>query len=186
MFPQQCRRRGTRLMTHAASPSADARGQRRGQRTRPGVERLEDRLVPSGDVVLQWNETLLDAVRTARTSPPMAARNMAIVQVAIYDAVNSIDGSYAPYLFRTPGPGDARLEAAAAQAGHDTLLALYPAQSALFEQALQASLAAIPDGPAESKGIVVGKAAAAAILAARQNDGSAATVPYTPGTGPGA
>jgi membrane-associated phospholipid phosphatase len=156
-------------------------------RRRPCLEMLEERnlLSVGGDVVIQWNRILLDAIRVDGTAPPPAARNMAIVQLAVFDAVNAIDRAYTPYLFSKPAPPGASPEAAAAVAAHDTLSTLYPAQKATFDAALASSLAAIPDGPAEHKGVVVGKLAARAILAARADDGSGATVTYTPGTGPG-
>jgi membrane-associated phospholipid phosphatase len=157
-------------------------------RSRPAlrVEPLEDRCLPSADVVLAWNETLLNAIRTDKTPPPPASRNMAIVHAAVFDAVNSIDGSYTPYLTDKGGPKGASPEAAAAQAAHDTLVALYPGQQPTFDAALQASLAAVPDGPAENQGVAVGRYAAKKILEAREGDGAGAVLPYTPGTGPGA
>ena len=61
------------------------------------VEPLEDRLLLASDMVLRWNEVLLEAIRVDRTAPPLAARDMAIVHVAIYDAVNAIEKTYEPY-----------------------------------------------------------------------------------------
>src|SRR5262249_36589709 len=119
---------------------------RPGRTSRPRLELLEDRSLPSGNVVLQWNEVLLNAIRTDKTPPPPASRNMAMVQVAVYDAVNSIDGSYSPSLVDKGGPKGASIEAAAAQAAHDPLVALYPLQTATFDSALEASLADVPNG----------------------------------------
>src|SRR5262245_7373931 len=149
------------------------------------VEPFEDRCVPAADVVLQWNETLLSAIRVDKTAPPPASRNMAIVHAAIFDAVNAIDRSYSPYLVHRHGPKGASIEAAAAQAAHDTLVALYPNQKATFDAALTASLAGIPDAKAENRGIAIGAFAADKVLQARRNDGSATVVPYAPGTAPG-
>jgi hypothetical protein len=149
------------------------------------LEPLEDRCLLSGDVVLDWNATLLQAIRTASTPPPPASRHMAIVQTAVFDAVNAIDQSYTPYVYHGRGPRGASLEAAAAQAAHDTLVALYPAQQSTFDAELASDLAALANGPAKVQGIQVGQKAAKEILKARANDGSSATVPYTPGSGPG-
>src|SRR5262249_45298380 len=132
-----------------------------------------------------WNQVLLDAIRTDRTPPPPAARAMAIVQAAVFDAVNAIDGSYTPYLFNGAGPKHASLTAAAPQAAHDTLAALYPRQQATFAAPPQADLAGVSNPGALKQGVAVGQEAAAAILQARANDGSAGSVPYTPGSGPG-
>jgi hypothetical protein len=111
------------------------------------IERLEDRLVPSGDMVLRWNDVLLDAIRAHQTPPPLAARNMAIVHVAVYDAVNSIYQTHQPYAVMHPGMADASPEAAVAAAAHRTLSQLFPAQQPTFAAALTDSLAEIPDGP---------------------------------------
>src|ERR1043165_8410990 len=94
----------------------------RGRRRR--IEQLEARALLSADAVLDWNTVALDAIKNdydvGHTSdqggPTRASRALAIVQVAIYDAVNAIDGSYAPYLVDVhPGKGTS-MEAAIAQA----------------------------------------------------------------------
>jgi len=149
------------------------------------VEQLEDRSLLSANPVLEWNQLTLDAIRLTNTSTPLASRALAITQAAVYDAVNAIDGSYAPYAFSGHAPPGASLGAAAAVAAHDTLVELFPTRRADFDAALASSLAAIPDGSAENKGVAVGNAAAASILALRRHDGSDATVPYTPGADPG-
>src|SRR5262245_56116782 len=95
----------------------------------PSVEALEDRLVLSGDMVLRWNDALLAALRTAGQSPTVTTRFAAIVQAAVYEAVNSIDGTHNPYLADIPAPAGASEEAAAAQAAHDALVGLFPAQA---------------------------------------------------------
>ncbi|MFP5287896.1 MAG: hypothetical protein ACLGI9_19315, partial [Thermoanaerobaculia bacterium] len=111
------------------------------------------------DVVLDWNEVALDAIRVDRTSPPKASRALASVHVAMYDAINSASGgAYEPYLvqpvqFFAP----ISVEAAAAAAAHAVLVDLFPAQKATFDAALAASLAAIPDGPEETSGIEGGR-----------------------------
>lgn len=167
-------------VTYHGSPTSVAR-HRRSLRLEP----LGDRCLPSADIVLQWNNVLLDAIRAEQTAPPPASRNLAVMHVAIFDAVNSIDREFTPYLVKKVGPKGASVEAAAAEAAHDTLVALYPDRKATFDAALQDSLAAIPDGPAERKGIAVGRSVAQKVLQARRHDGANAVVPYTPGTDPG-
>src|SRR5213080_2810533 len=110
------------------------------------VEALETRTLFSSDPVLQWNLILLDAIRAEKTPPPYAARNMAIVHIAIYDAVNAIDGGYAGYATNRSGSKGASEAAATAQAAHDTLAALYPDRKTIFDAALADSLAQVPDG----------------------------------------
>jgi hypothetical protein len=139
------------------------------------------------DVVLDWNETLLDAIRVDRTAPPTAGRAMAITQVAVYDAVVGVLGGYEPYHVHRPGNTPSppvSAEAAAAAAAHQALVALFPAQQASFDAALDASLAAIPDGVAESGGVAWGSDVAEQILALRADDHSGDTV--TPGFPTGA
>jgi hypothetical protein len=147
------------------------------------------------DAVLDWNAYLLQANANDHDpqvvpspdqgGPTRTARAFAIVHAAIYDAVNSIDGSYTPYLAPITNAEGASIEAAVAQAGHDTLVALYPQQQALFDRELADYLAGIPGGPAKTQGIAVGGAAAQAILAHRENDGSGEPQSYIPIPYPG-
>lgn len=149
-----------------------------------GAEAVE-LVAQRSDVVLDWNKQLLDAIRIDRTTPPLAARNMAIVQIAAFDAVNAIDGSHAPYALRQSEAPWVSAEAAAASAAHRALVALYPARADAFDAALAATLADVPDGAAESRGIELGRVAAEAILASRQSDGSGATYAYPGSSAPG-
>ncbi len=139
----------------------------------------------SSDVVLDWNGVLLNAVYTDKTAPPLASRNMAIVQTAVFDAVNSFANTYQNYHFTGAAPTGASLEAAAAAAAYNTLLQLYPKQKTYFDNALISSLAKIADGKAEDDGVAFGKQVADDLLAFRSNDGASKTVTYTPGTDPG-
>ncbi|AFZ06919.1 phosphoesterase PA-phosphatase related protein [Oscillatoria nigro-viridis PCC 7112] len=139
----------------------------------------------SGNAVLDWNTTLLDAVRTASTAPPLASRNMAMVHAAIYDSVNSISKKYSPYRVSIDAPAGASEEAATAAAAHRTLVSLYPAQAGKFDAALQSSLAKIPDGKAKQDGIALGQQVADQIISLRSTDGITKVVQYTPKTEPG-
>jgi hypothetical protein len=130
------------------------------------------------DVVLDWNEVALDAIRTDRTNPPRATRNLAIVHTSVFDAVNGILGGFDPYAVTTAAPAGASAEAAAAAAAHRALVAVYPAQQAAFDAALATSLAAIPDGVAKADGIDWGEQVADEILALRSTDGAGAVVAY--------
>src|SRR5262249_5341930 len=121
------------------------------------------------------------------TNPFFQARWGAIVQLAVFEAVNAIEGDYQPYLGTIVAPPGASSEAAAIAAAHRTLGILRPDSTAALDALRASSLAAIADGPAKDAGIRVGEDAAAAMLALRANDGSAqaASLPYTPGTDPG-
>ena len=136
----------------------------------------------SGNPVTDWNATLLDAVRTASSAPPLASRNMAMVHAAIYDSVNSISKKYSPYLVSIDAPAGASAEAATAAAAHRTLVGLYPAQAGKFDAALQSSLAKIPDGKAKQDGIALGQQVADQIISSRNTDGITKVVQYTPST----
>jgi hypothetical protein len=159
---------------------------------------MEARQLLSADMILRWSEMGMDAARvdhglnypTEQFGPTRTSRAMAIESVAMYDAVANIDGTYQPYLTHVSVPVDTSMEAAVAQAGHDTLSALYTHQAATFDQALASDLASIPDGPGKQAGIALGKMTAANILAARSNDGSqqdavGQPINYTFGTQPG-
>src|SRR5438045_1154616 len=91
------------------------------------LEPLEDRCVPSANVVLEWNQLALHAVGQARVSPVVGSRALAITQAAVYDSVDAIDRSFEPYFAHVKASRGASLEAAAAQAAHDTLASLFPA-----------------------------------------------------------
>lgn len=93
----------------------------------------------SGSAVTDWNSTLLDAVRTATNPPRLASRNMAMVQAAVYDSVNSISKKYSPYKVSIDAPAGASAEAATAASAHRVLVSFYPAQAVKFNEALQSS-----------------------------------------------
>ncbi len=130
------------------------------------------------DVVSDWNLTSQQAVLASPGTS--GSLNAAYMHVAIYDAVNAIDGRYSVFAVRpASNPHGASKEAAAAAAAYRTLLALHPAQTAMLGAAYAASLAAIPNGPPKTKGIKIGEEVAAAWLALRSGDGREANVPYS-------
>ncbi len=133
---------------------------------------------PGENVVFQWNRVLQDTIRTPGQQPQtiFAHRSFAMMHGAMFDAVNSIDGSYTPYLTNVPGMRNASIEAAAAQAAHDVLVGLYPTRQDIFDAELSASLFGIPSNRVR-QGVRVGQIVAAAMLAARANDGWNAPLP---------
>jgi hypothetical protein len=137
------------------------------------------------DVVLDWNSVLLDAIRVDKTAPPRASRAMACAQVAVYDAAAGILPGYEPYYVTETAPAGASAEAAAVEAAYRVLVALFPAQTSTFDSKRTASLAAIPDGPAEQDGIAWGQEVAEEILALRHEDHSDDIVPFEPPAGGG-
>lgn len=135
------------------------------------------------DTVTDWNEIMQETV--APTNPFFQARSAAIVQLAVFEAVNAILGDYEPYLGVIDAPLWASPEAAAIAAAHGTLVSLRPDSAEDLDLARELWLAAIPDGPEKDAGIAAGEEAAAAMLLLRADDGWDAVVPYTPGTDPG-
>src|SRR6266568_8445371 len=141
--------------------------------------------VAHADVVTEWNNAALDAIRAGHTPPPIASRSLAILHVSIYDAVNGITRTHEPYLVQSSASASASLEAAASAAAHKALVNLFPAAVSSFDALHAAILAGIPNGPQKTAGIVWGEFVANQILAARANDGSDAIVPPPGGSGPG-
>jgi|CXWL01.1.fsa_nt_gi hypothetical protein len=136
------------------------------------------------DVVLTWNQTMLEAIRLDATPPPIASRGMAMVSLAMYDTINAIEGTPGYYV-SLPAQAGTNADAAAASAAHRVLSYLYPGQQAFLDSQLAASLASIPDGAAKTNGITLGQSIADAIIAIRATDGWNDFVDYVPGTQPG-
>jgi hypothetical protein len=130
------------------------------------------------DVVLDWNARMFTTI--TGQSPFGTARLAAITQLAVFEAVNAITKTYEPYLGTIDAPDSASVEAAAATAAHTVLKHYFPAQAGPLDNALTATLAAVPDGPAENAGIATGLAAGKAMIALRVNDGSAVPKFYVP------
>ncbi len=136
--------------------------------------------------MIDWNNHALSAIRNESMAPPQAARNLAILHIAIHDTVNAINPTHAPYLTNLPAPPVISIGAAAAAAGHRTLTSLFPSQTASFDAALADSLADISNETARSNGIALGQLMADLVLNERSDDGASTSVPYIPSTEPGA
>src|SRR5688572_29627499 len=80
----------------------------------------------SEDLVLVWNDLTLRAIRYANVPPPLAVRQMAVVHLAVFDALNGIEQRYTPYLITNEAPANCPPEVAASAAAHYTLRALFP------------------------------------------------------------
>jgi hypothetical protein len=155
--------------------------------------------------ILRWNDITMAATALDHTPPQPGdprvfreqfgpgreAKALAVVQIAVFDAVNAATGNkYRSYTGLPAVLQPTGLNVAIAQAAHDTLVALWPAQAATLDTLLAEDLAEFTDGDQKSRGIALGMRAAGAILARRANDGSAHAEPvvgvdYIPGTGPG-
>jgi hypothetical protein len=144
------------------------------------------------EMVHHWNKVAIDASGLDHTpvsagenrvfgeelGPGRASRAMAIVNIAVFEAVNAIHGGYESYVGLGRAHADTALLAAIAQAAHDTLTAMFHSQSPTCDAQLAADLANIPEGPAKARGIELGQRAAAAILALREHDGSERAEPH--------
>ncbi len=142
----------------------------------------------SGRSAVDWNRELITILGTPGAQPATVhpTRSFALLQAAEYDAVTSITHAAPPYLFSVRAPRGARPDAAADQAAHDVLTALYPPLKNELDQLLAKELAAIPDTRGKQWGIRVGDIVAERLVHVRSSDGSAATPPpFVPGNQPG-
>ena len=144
--------------------------------------------------VLQWNEITMKTIEANGQNNVVATRTLAMTQGAVHDALNAINRRYDAYYFEGPGDPAASSDAAVAAAAQTVLVGVVnsfgsPAQKAaalaLLEQSYATSLARVTDSAARSKGVLVGRAAGAAMLTLRKDDGATRDGPYTPGIGAG-
>jgi RHS repeat-associated protein len=137
------------------------------------------------DMVLDWNAITLQAIKTGSTNPPKSSRVLGMVQAAVYDAVNAIEGTYEVYYSAATAPAGTSAEAAVAAAAHKVLVSLYPNQMTALDAEYVSALATIADGAGKTQGMTLGEQVAQDILDWRSADGSDAASNYTPGTVPG-
>ena len=162
-------------------------------RCRPNLEALEERCLLSVDPILEWNAVAIQIDQSSysgnevndQAGPTRSSRALAIESVAMFDAWNSINQRYTPYLTMAPNADNASVDAAVAQAAYDTMVALYPHQQAYLDSALAQTLSRVPGGTFEDRGIAVGHYVAQQILQARANDGSNIPGVYVPDGLPG-
>jgi hypothetical protein len=131
------------------------------------------------DAVLEWNA--LAGTTIIGQNAFAQARFAAITQLAVFKAVNAITGDYEPYHGTIDAPDGASAEAAAVAASYAVLINYFPEKAATLDPARANSLAAIADGTAKSDGIAVGVAAANAMIALRDGDGSFPLTNQLPG-----
>ncbi|MCE5280266.1 MAG: vanadium-dependent haloperoxidase [Planctomycetaceae bacterium] len=137
------------------------------------------------DAVLDWNNVWLDMIRATGGPPAPVSRAGAMVHVAIFDSVNSIDRLYYPYLVKLDAPPTASHEAAVAAAAYNVMSCLYPSQQSVLDSRYASALAAIPDGAGKMQGVTLGAAVASAVIADRAADGWDTPGTYTPAGTPG-
>jgi hypothetical protein len=135
--------------------------------------------------VLHWNRIVTDALAAGQTDPLTESRVLAIVQVAVHDALNATQTRFATYAVSSAAARGASADAAIAVAAHDALLALKPTAKSTLDEELARSLQTISEGAAKSRGVELGRQIAAATVAARAHDGSDRKVELAAGTKPG-
>ena len=147
----------------------------------------------AAEFLRHWNAVAIDAsgldhkpvapgdpphVFGQQLGPARASRAMAIVHIAMFDAVNAVNRDYQGYTDLAPFRQGVSMNAAIAQAAHDTLVAMFPSQQSTFDQSLAAELGSMPNNRPKAKGVDLGHRAALAILALRYNDGSQLPEPH--------
>ncbi len=141
------------------------------------------------DEITNWNQMLFRAGLVGGTTPLVITRVAAIVEAAVFDAVNGIDRRYTPIHVLPAGPAGASRDAAAVQAAYATLVQLYPPQKSTLDARLAVSLTSIharESSAALASGIAWGQTVADAILAWRSTDGFIPPpLPFLGGTGVG-
>jgi len=140
----------------------------------------------NADVITDWNARTGEVVTAAGLGPPPANRLMAIVYTATYEATNAISKRYPASDLQLDAAPGASIEAAVAAAHRAVLTQLVPSQRAAIDTAYRSALSALGDSGDVQAGIAVGEKAAAAVLAARANDGAATQEAYRPQTAAGA
>ena len=146
--------------------------------------------IAAPNVITDWDQKGVATVQgdvpsAPRIGPVGATRIMAVMHIAMFEAVNAVDGKYEPYKGQAnPDPGCSQ-QAAAATAAAKVLIKMHPESAAKTQQELDAYLAAIPAGEAKDRGIKLGEKTAARAIALRVNDGNDKVYAYRPRTQPG-
>lgn len=137
------------------------------------------------DPVTDWNVAAFDVMTAANMAGAPNARALAIVHVAMADAVNTVQNRYTRYVYKGALQPSASADVAAASAARSALATMFPAQRARADAAYASAIAGVADGPAKEAGVRVGEEAAAAVLADRANDETSVPDTYRPITAPG-
>jgi hypothetical protein len=141
--------------------------------------------ISRADVIMDWNAKA-DAIATQKQLTPFPhGRALAILHLAMFEAVNAVERKYSPYKLELTADRETSKEAAAASAGYQVLVAIYPDLKPDLDATYAETLKAIPDNISKAKGIELGAKAAAGIIALRAQDGATAQEAYRPVTAPG-
>ncbi len=139
-------------------------------------------VAPAENAVTHWNCIAISEARSSKApgsaTPGGTGVYVAYMQLAVYNAVNAIDGRFEPYKYSLTAPVGASADAAAIEAAYRTLVYLLPDRAGFLSAEYSNALAAIPNGPDKTHGQILGLASANALIALRAGDGRGATVPY--------
>jgi hypothetical protein len=137
------------------------------------------------DVLSDWTDIALTAASVAKQAPPLQSRTLAMVHVAMFDTIDAVDARYAPYKVKAIPSVGTSMEAAAAVAAHDVLVALFPGQTASLDASQDISLVRVTNPDVRASSLALGQRVAAAILALRASDGWDAPNTWRPTSSPG-
>ena len=152
----------------------------------PSAAETSERRVDDGSVIREWNTVAFDTIRQTSGGDAVAARLYAMVNVAMYDAVNGLAGHPRDFALVPPKKGsDGDPTAAAATAAHDVLVALYPARATTYDAQLASDLATVKSKAQSRKGQLWGSHVASAVVSARSGDGSSGSDIQPAGAGQG-
>src|SRR6185436_13494695 len=150
-----------------------------------GLTLISTNTLVRADVITDWNNTAMDVMKAVNVAGNPWTRSMALMNVSMSDAVNSVQNRYSRYTTELPIDPNASAEAAAASAAREILMRQYPGQKAKIDAAFAETMKAIPDNPKRAAGIALGEKVAAAVFAERQSDATSAPETYRPLTTPG-
>src|SRR5689334_20409651 len=150
-----------------------------------GLTLISGTTLARADIIADWNNTAMDVMKAVNVGGNPWTRSMALVNVSMSDAVNSVQNRYSRYLPELPTDPNASAEAAAAAAARAILMRQYPGQKARIDSAFTETMQAIPDSPARASGVDLGEKVAAAIFAERESDATNTPDTYRPLTTPG-
>jgi hypothetical protein len=135
--------------------------------------------------IVAWDSLALRAIQNTNTTAPVAARALAILHSAQYDAVAAVTSPRSAYQVHVTAPKGASAQAAANSAAYITLSSLFPSQETAIQDAYNAAVAGFTKSPSVSAGLALGREVANQTLVARANDGSNTMVNFPPSNVPG-
>jgi hypothetical protein len=151
-----------------------------------GLALISGNTLVRADVITDWNTTAMDVMKAVNVAGNPWTRSMALVNVSMSDAVNSVQNQYSRYTATELAiDPNTSAEAAAAAAAREILMRQYPGQKARIDAAFAETMQTIPDNPARVAGIALGEKVAATLFAERQSDATNAPDTYRPLTTPG-